>query len=71
MQAGKGKAGKVVKGSKADLDKRSVGLPTGWRALWDATQKAVYYGNTSTKVCSHAWDIPGSAQVQLSALNRW
>ena len=54
---------KAAKGSKADLEKKSQGLPAGWRALWDAKQSSYYYGNASTKVCTglhwaHA-DWPG------------
>ena len=32
-----------------DLDGLSAGLPEGWRAMWDAGHKRVYYGNLSTK----------------------
>ena len=53
MQAGKGKAGEVVKGSKADLDRRSVGLPIGWRALWDIAQKRLTWTGVLFYTLSH------------------
>lgn len=34
---------------KPDLDALSEGLPSGWRAMWDATHARVYYGNIDTQ----------------------
>ena len=35
---------------KPDLAALSVGLPEGWKAMWDRSSKQTYYGNLSTKV---------------------
>lgn len=42
---------------KPDLDALSEGLPSGWRAMWDATHARVYYGNIDTQVTQ--WERPG------------
>lgn len=39
-----------------DLDALSVGLPYGWRAVWDASRDAVYYGNSETQATQ--WERP-------------
>lgn len=44
------KAGPLKFGSKPDLEALSVGLPPGWKALWDKKSGEIYYGNPSTKV---------------------
>ena len=36
--------------SKPDLEALSVGLPPGWKALWDKKSGEIYYGNPTTKV---------------------
>lgn len=36
--------------SMPDLDALSAGLPDGWRAMWDASSKGIYYGNLHTMV---------------------
>lgn len=40
----------VTYNEKPDLEALSVGLPAGWKALWDKTSKEVYYANPKTKV---------------------
>lgn len=40
----------VIYNEKPDLEALSVGLPAGWKALWDKTSKEVYYANPKTKV---------------------
>ena len=36
--------------SKPDLEALSVGLPQGWKALWDKKSSEIFYGNPTTKV---------------------
>lgn len=36
--------------ARPDLDALSVGLPAGWRAMWDKGSGDIYYGNPTTKV---------------------
>ena len=40
----------VVYAEKPDLAALSVGLPAGWKALWDSASKELYYGCPATKV---------------------
>lgn len=47
--AGSGPAAAAARGGKPDLDALSEGLPSGWRAMWDATHSRVYYGNLDTQ----------------------
>lgn len=50
---------------KPDLDALSEGLPSGWRAMWDATHARMYYGNIDTqastggRACGAAAAPPG------------
>lgn len=37
---------------KPDLEALSVGLPSGWVAMWDKASGDIYYGNPTTKVCN-------------------
>ncbi|KAK9906386.1 hypothetical protein WJX75_000970 [Coccomyxa subellipsoidea] len=46
----------VTYNEKPDLEALSVGLPAGWKALWDKTSKEVYYANPKTKETS--WEKP-------------
>lgn len=44
------KANALFFDSEPDLGVLSVGLPEGWRALWDPGSKGVYYGHVESKV---------------------
>ncbi|BDA46282.1 hypothetical protein COCOBI_08-3740 [Coccomyxa sp. Obi] len=46
----------VIYSERPDLEALSVGLPAGWKALWDKTSKEVYYANPKTKETS--WEKP-------------
>eukprot|EP00892_Ulva_mutabilis_P001776 jgi/Ulvmu1/1159/UM107_0033.1 len=50
------KANALFFDTEPDLGVLSVGLPEGWRALWDPSSKGVYYGHVDTKVSS--WTRP-------------
>ena len=47
--AGSAPAAAAARGTKPDLDALSEGLPSGWRAMWDATHSRVYFGNLETQ----------------------
>lgn len=44
------KAEPVKYASKPNLEALSVGLPSGWKALWDKQSREIFYGNPTTKV---------------------
>ena len=46
---------------RPDLAALTVGLPEGWKAMWDKQSKEVYYGNLTTKVRGvQSWCLPNS-----------
>lgn len=49
-EAAADKANALFFDSEPDLGVLSVGLPEGWRALWDPGSKGVYYGHVESKV---------------------
>lgn len=44
------KASATRSATRPDLDRLSLGLPPGWRAMWDKGSGDIYYGNLVTKV---------------------
>ena len=47
----------LMSATMPDLDGLSVGLPEGWKAMWDASSGGVYYGNLITQATQ--WERPG------------
>jgi hypothetical protein len=63
--------------TKPDLGALSVGLPSGWQAMWDAKSGDIYYGNPTTKVGKQVLNSgavrgqPCNSQVPLQHSGAW
>ncbi|EIE24375.1 hypothetical protein COCSUDRAFT_83679 [Coccomyxa subellipsoidea C-169] len=57
---------------KPDLEALSVGLPAGWKALWDKASKEVYYANPKTKESDQkAAERVGAADILMQDEPPW